>query len=320
MGLSQAAIDAAWPHWWSVEAAGSTSANLELHFSVARKLGLDPQSLVDASRRPEFRTLEHARFKNLTSETDEERAAISSFGIAVATLLIPGVPVGPFREFDVRQARVSLLKQHQFVGLLELLELCWAIGVPVVHLRVLPREQKRMAAMAVSIGGRGAILLARDSVYAPKIAFYLAHELGHLVLGHLGIESAIVDLGSEPGERKGENDVEELAADRFALELLTGSGNTEILPSQGHYNAPGLASAALAAAEELRIEPGTLALCLGYSTSNWALVNSAMQFIYGPGQPVWRIVNQVAASQLQISEIPEDARPFIESVLGFPSK
>ena len=49
LGLSNAAIDAAWPRWWSAEAESSASARAELAFGVARRLGLEPESLIEIS-------------------------------------------------------------------------------------------------------------------------------------------------------------------------------------------------------------------------------------------------------------------------------
>jgi hypothetical protein len=175
-----------------------------------------------------------------------------------------------------------------------------------------------MAAMAVSSGERDAILLAQDSLFPAKIAFFLAHELGHLMLGHVGAGTAIVDLGDEPGEDR--HDEEELAADRYALELLTGHPDFRVGTDMSRYNAPALADAVLRTAPQLRIEPGTLAMCFGYSTSNWAVVNSALKFIYRTAEPVWTVVNKVAASQLHLDRVPGDARPFIEAILGMSSR
>jgi hypothetical protein len=320
LGLSDAAIEAAWPKWWTDDAQNSPSATLELYFSIARKLGIDPRSLYEGES-PRFVWQEQARFKHLTTETLQERAAISSFGRSVGALLVPLVPqVDLARIPGAAALRDAILGSGEpFVTLANLLSLCWGLGIPVVHLRVTPWSEKRMAAMAVRIGERSVILLARDSIYPATIAFYVAHELGHVLLGHLGAESAIVDLGtpSELGNvlELGE-DIEERAADRFALELLTGSPDLSVLPQSSSYNAPALAAAVLDAAPELKIEPGTLALAFGFSTKNWAAVNSAMKFIYRRGTPVWRVVNEIAVHQVDLTSVPRDSRPFLESVLG----
>ena len=80
LGLSSAAIEAAWPGWWSDEANSSLSAQAELRFGVARRLGLDPRSLLDDREAPRFMWREEARFKHLSGEGELEQAGITSFG------------------------------------------------------------------------------------------------------------------------------------------------------------------------------------------------------------------------------------------------
>lgn len=320
LGLSDRAVDAAWPRWWSDEAEASASARVELRFSVARKLGIDPSSLVEDTQ-PRFVWKDEARFKHLSGEGDLELSAISSFGRAAGSLLIAGTPnVIPIMGSTPQELRKILLNEQQpFVGLRDLLSLCWSVGIPVIHLRVFPWRQKRMAAMTVRIGERSAILLGKDSNYPPHVAFYLAHELGHILLAHLGRDLAIVDLEpSATGER--EEDTEEVAADRFALELLTGSPKPVVLPARHHYNASELARIALRSAARLGVEPGTLALCFGYSTNDWATANASMRRIYDAGKPVWREVNKIARTQLALDEMPEDALDYIDALLGTQTK
>lgn len=316
LGLSDAAIDAAWPEWWSDSADPSPSARLELRFSLARKLGLDARSLVDEEGAPRFIWRDEARFKNLSGESDSERAAIASFGRALGSIVLgAGGARQAILPSNAMTIRNSILSSRPFVGLRDLMVLCWAAGIPVVHLRIFPLPQKRMAAMSVRVGDRSAVLLGKDSMYPAPIAFYLAHEIAHIALGHLSRETAIVDLESERLALGGA-DQEEDEADRFALQLLTGRTDPRVLPAPGAYNAPGLADAVLHSATALHIEPGTLALCFGYSTGNWAVANSAMQFIYSSAKPVWNEVNKLAFRELSIEQIPSDTRPYLQSVLG----
>ncbi len=75
-------------------------------------------------------------------------------------------------------------------------------------------------------------MLARDSEFPSYLAFYLAHELGHVSLGHLSANPVVVDFGDHnllsPGE-----DAEEIAADRFALEVLDGFPFACCVPEDG---------------------------------------------------------------------------------------
>jgi hypothetical protein len=320
IGLSDAAIQAAWPEWWSDAADPSPSARAELRFSIARKLGLDPPSLLDEEGVPRFVWKDEARFKHLSGESDAERAAITSFGRALGSLLVAAAPSpsGTIGQASAADLRDTILRSQRFVRLIDLLSLSWAVGIPVVHLRIFPAVRKRMAAMAVSVADQNAILLAKDAMYPPHIAFYLAHELAHIALGHVTTDTAIVDLESD-FHASDTTDEEEAEADHFALELLTGRSEPQVVPAPGDYNAPGLAKAALESGPALRIEPGTLALCFGYSTQNWAVTNSAMKFIYAAPKPVWQEVNRLAALELTLDHIPTDARSYVTAVLGAPA-
>lgn len=320
IGLSDGAISAAWPLWWSENAEASTSARAELRFGVARRLGLDPHSLLQERDEPRFLWREEARFKHLSGETERERAGITSFGHATASILLGASPPSPSSLAGVaaRELRASVLATGRpFVTLVDLLSLSWALAVPVIHLRVFPWPQKRMAAMTVNVGGRAAVLLGKDSSYPATIAFYLAHELGHIALDHVAADQQIVDLEDEARTRDGEDD-EERGADAFALELLTGEPEPTVLATgSGRAHGRSLAHAALASAQDLRIEPGTLALCFGHSTGDWQTANSALDHIYTDARPVWTDVNAIARQQLELADLPLDALDFLDAVLGY---
>lgn len=331
LGLSNAAIDAVWPEWWSEQAEESPSARAELSFGVARRLGLDPASLLGDGQEPRFLWREEARFKHLTAEDAVERAGIESFGRAVANAIAPQLEPAE-RSVDGRSAlevRDAMLRTRPYVGLGDLLALCWGVGIPVVHLRVRPWPQKRMAAMTVRAAGRPYVLLAKDASYPAVIAFYLAHEIGHIALGHVEDGGAVVDMdvagaaGDDGGDDEDAvavpvaDDEEEAAADEYALELLTGQTRPVVLPQrEGVASARELARTASSASEQLGIEPGTLALLFGYSTGDWATANASMRRIYSRPAPVWQMVNAIAADQLRLSDARGDAVTFLRAVLG----
>jgi len=323
-GISDSAIQAAWPRWWSESADESPSARAELHFSVARNLGLDPRSLIDVDQSPRFIWREEARFKHLSGEDEIEQAGITSFGRAVTSVLIRAVPeaVATIVGQSAGELRRALLAEDRpVVGLGDLLAMAWGTGVPVIHLRVFPWERKRMAAMTVRLGDRCSVLLGKDASYPPQIAFYLAHELGHIALGHIAAGDQIVDLdntGDEPDTQEGETDVEEREADAFALELLTGLPSPTILPARsGWATARELARTALAVADERQIEAGTAALIYGHSTGDWQLANAALRYIYPEPTEVWNSINGYARHELAFDQLTADGAEFLDAVLGY---
>lgn len=313
LGLAEHLVAAAWPGWWDEAAEASVSAQTELRFSLARKLGLDPQSLVEGS--PKFSWRGAGRFKHLTTEDESHRDVLTAFGSALAALLAQAAPSSLVTtEVTPEALRSAVLRRQAFVRLVDLLGICWSLGVPTIHLRLFPLSSKRMAAMAVGTGSRNAVLLGKDSEYPAHIAFYLAHEIGHIALGHVKDPKVLVDFEHLPGSS---DDAEEAAADAFALSLLTGQPHPKVVALSGH-SAKELARVALEAAPNLGIEPGTLALCFGYGTQEWATANAAMSYIYETPKPVWREVNELALTQLDLSRVGEDSADYLRAVLGGP--
>lgn len=311
-GLSDQAIAAAWPSWWDDAAASSSSARAELRFSMSRKLGLSPQSLL--GERVEFVWQDYARFKNLTAGDALQRGVLASFGVAVGRLLLRATPaVRPLVGIEASALRNAVLANREVVDLIGLLTACWALGVPVIHLRVFPLRAKSMRAMVVEADGRHAVLLGRDAFYPSPIAFTLAHEIGHAALGHVGSGKAIVDVGTPAF---GGDDEEERGADAYGLELLTGSAAPEITTSTDNFSARSLALACMASGPPRGIEPGTLALCVGYMKDKWAIANAALKHLYGERNDVWRVVNTIAQRELRWEELGEDSAQYLSVLIN----
>lgn len=316
-GLTDDAVTAAWPDWWGQEAEVSASANAELRFSLARKLGLDARTLL-GEQEPRFIWNDAARFKGFSGDPQGERPVISSFGTALSRLLLEATPnPGVFEPMTAAQLRQLLLNGRPHVGLLELLMASWSMGIPVIHLRVYPLSAKRMSAMSVRVGDRFAILLARDAVYPAPIAFHVAHELGHIFLGHLAEGTAIVDLEGLDELTTG-HDPEEQQADAFALETLTGRTQIELVVQGEGRGARQLAQEAFRVGQVERIEPGTVALAFGHATKAWATAMASLPHIYQQSLDVWSVVNGIALRQLALREIPDENESFIRAVMGAP--
>jgi hypothetical protein len=203
------------------------------------------------------------------------------------------------------------------VGLVELLMTSWSLGIPVIHLRVYPLSAKRMSAMSVRVGNRFAILLARDAVYPAPIAFHVAHELGHIFLGHLAEGAAIVDLESLDELTTG-NDPEEQQADAFALETLTGRPQLELVVQGEGRGARQLANEAFRVGQQEQIEPGTVAMAYGHTTQAWSTAMASLSHIYQQPIDVWSVVNRIALTQLALRDVPDESESFIRAVMGAP--
>jgi hypothetical protein len=263
--------------------------------------------------RVEFVWNDEAKFKHLSAGDAVQKAALTSFGMSVGRLLLRATPAPDVQPVPADILRAAILAGNQHVDLRSLLATCWALHIPVIHLRVFPLEAKSMQAMVVRSGGRFAILLGRDASYPAPVAFTLAHELGHIMLGHLDEAPALIDLKDSAIARDGDD--QENAADEFALTLLTGSPNPDIQTNLDRFNAPTLAKAVLDAAPKYRIEPGTLALCLAYRRHAWPVAMSALSFIYTQPKPAWREVNGVADGELGWDELNDEATNYLRNIM-----
>lgn len=311
-GIANAAINAVWPEWWSAEAGDSLSATAELTYTVARRLGLSPRALFDGS--PQFLWHDSTKFKNLGTTSEREQAILASFGTAVGRCALIATQPGEFPLTDAQRAREAILDQARFVGLPELMNFCWQAGIPVVKLRVFPLPRKRMQAMTVKVNRRYAILLGFESEYYARTAYILAHEIGHILLGHLEHSDSLLDM--DDPLTGADLDSEEVEAERAAFILLTGQSDPHVLADKDSYRASQLAQAAMKAADQVRIDPGMLALCLGHATGKWTETFGALKIIPPGTQPVSDQINQLATSQFDWEALSLANRDYLAHVMG----
>ena len=112
------------------------------------------------------------------------------------------------------------------------------------------------------------------------------------------------------------DDDEEKAADSFALELLTGRPSPVVTTEASLYTGRQLAAYLNSVAEELHIEPGTLALCFGHSTTDFALARISMELVYPMPVPGWRKGKGIAYSERQWDALSDDTVAYIRAVMG----
>jgi len=226
---------------------------------------------------------DETKFKRLSAAASAEEQALSSFGCAVARAAVAGAAAGDSTAtYSAGDIRDAVLQKAPFVDAEALLAFAWGVGIPVLQLRIFPLAQKRMHAMTAAVGGRAAVLLARDASYLAPMTFTLAHEIGHVMLDHLTGATAVVDF-EDPLVSPEPDDDEETAADRFALELLTGQPEPAVLTNIERFSATQLANAVAQQGPRLGIEPGVLAMCAGHSTKQWDKVYGSLKII-APGQ------------------------------------
>ena len=169
-----------------------------------------------------------------------------------------------------------------------------------------------MNAMTINVEGKYAILLARDASYPAIPSFILAHELGHIVKNHFGSASAIIDLDDE--FRKS-TDKQEKEADDFATSLII--GDKKITINIEPTSSKTLAEYLLALCKEIKIEPGILALHIGFLLNKWDVAMGALNYIYDKKKDVRVEINNIAFKEINREIINDDELYYLMNITGY---
>lgn len=309
------------PDWWDEQAEDSESAWLHLQLGLAQRLSIEPMSLLDPEKPLQLSEVGQPKFKHLAL-TDAQQRAANGFGQGLARLLVAATPEGayelPVSALELRQLMLED-DDHPWIGFGQLLQICAAFGIPVAHLTAFPAGIKGMAAMTTSVRQRGAIFTARKPTHPAQIAFYIAHELGHIALGHVRDGQSIVEaLTLDPGEGDDGTapDDEELAADRYAFELLTGKPELVVQGPLGKGTPQELVDLAVQAGEALRVDPGLMILCFGRQTGRWPISAAALKLLPDHTGEIPSQINRALRSQLDPEMLSSEDLAYLDAVVA----
>ena len=323
-GYPRSYIERLMPEWWDNSLFKTSAGALQFALILKQRLGLEASFGLDGELRIQAGA-RGARFKRRVDTNESELNVSVGLGVAISKLALFSAKK-PYRapSTDPRELRNEILglsgKKHvDFEGLLQL---CWGHGIPVLYLKDLPKTSKRMTGMAVSIDGRPVIVLGFSSPQHSRQLFVLAHELGHVLCGHLGNDWVLIDediaevtdsLIEVTNQRK---DSEEREADAFALALIR-NGHAKPLASVGRLSS-GTALAAKAAllGRELGIDPGHLILSYAKEHNDWARANQALG--YSPSQPsAIEVIQQCFRDGISLDELSIENQEYLLTIQGF---
>jgi hypothetical protein len=218
-------------------------------------------------------------------------------------------PVGSAK--DVRE---KINGTNACVSLASLIDFCWDNGVPVLHVSNFPKNSKKMDGMATIIESRPVIVLSKNIKYSAWLLFILAHELGHLASGHVKNGDAILDEKVSVDGTK--SDPEEIMADRYAIELLTGNPATAYTAKRW-LKATELANEAQRVGLVNRIDPGVVVLNYAHGAGHFPVGNAALNLLEPLADAVGE-VNRAMVARLDMDGISDDHREFLCRVTNAP--
>ncbi|MGK3988216.1 ImmA/IrrE family metallo-endopeptidase [Sorangium sp. So ce136] len=321
LGLSRKFVrSVALPSWWDDEAASKPAGYMQALMMLSRHLGIDLATLRDETAQVRLDEPAPCKLKKVRTASSEDVTLARTLAAQVARLAALGAQGEPSTIPSALEIRQQVFEQdRRWVDLDGLVEYCWSAGIPVLHISSFPRGAKKMDGLAARVNERPVIVISKDNKYSAWLLFILAHELGHIALGHVSEEQVLVD------ERVDESssDDEETEANRFALELLCGGKSARFMVGQGHRwpNAQTLAADAKKLGRQCRIDPGHIILNYAHSmgegttSSFWPVANAALKALEPHADAPARI-RQKMAEHLDWQAIPEDGSEFIMRMTG----
>ena len=312
------------PDWWDNSLFKTSAGAFQFAMILKQRLGLNVQFGQDGALEIQM-AAPQARYKRRSDTHEEELNIAASLGIALARLAIfcTSIPYEP-PQADPLAIRALVLSESKktFVDFEGLLDLCWFCGIPVLFLKGMPKNTKRMTGMTVNVDGRPAIILGFNTAQHSRQLFVLAHELAHILCGHLEDNGVLIDedisgvtdtlLGSQVVRKDGE----EREADAFALALLR-NGHTNPVREMGRPDsAATLASSAMSVGRAHAIDPGHLILSYAKEHDDWARANQALNFMPNPIGAI-ELVEQKFRANTVLESLSEENQEHVLFIQGF---
>lgn len=302
-GYSRSFVNSLLPDWWEDDIASSPSGLQQASLVLGKLLGVRPESLWTEQSSVTLSTPVGRKFKRRADAATDQLDIACAIAFATARLALRGFTreYRPDLLVDASQLRAKILGTAPWVALADLLEYCNEIGLPVIHLSHFPAGVKKMAGLAFEVEGRPIVVITQTKKHGYYL-FDLAHELGHITLGHVASNACIVDqkIDQESG------DEDERSANRFALELLTGDPDCTIRPAGRNLTGQELATAAQRFGVNRKVDPMHVVLNYGYATTHWGPANIALGVLAGDAISDQRLAQENLLRNLDAEGLGED--------------
>lgn len=221
-GFKEEFVDSAiLPDWWNQNCAEDLNLLQDIEIRVARFLNLPLASVRDPSTALAPPAYPGAQLRRVR-DVDRERlgpaihsalriaaAVVRNLRASVPSQAVPSPPDGLAWRKLIRHAGPA-------VTLDDILGDLWLRGIPVIPLDVLPAPS--FQGIACIVEDRPIILLSHKHDEPGRVAFLVAHEVGHIVAGDCAPDQPVVD---EEDEVMDDSNIE-LRADRYATQVLVG--------------------------------------------------------------------------------------------------
>jgi hypothetical protein len=312
LGFSKTQVKVLLPTWWSADIEGTPDGASQLAVIISRRFNLDLPDLLAGKATHKQEDFGIA-YKHAASTHYPTLNPATQIAKALTLAVLDGMTL-PFLGVPSTAAEIeNAIRRASPSGLLDLDAIaayCWTRGIPVIPLAQLPTGLRKMDGAAMNIKGRPAIILSRNTTSKSWLSFILAHELGHIALGHIAEGTAIVDvkLTHEATQLADtDTDSQEEEANQFALTLLGGT----LVPQEIDQWSPHLTSTEIAL-KSLEFQAahhfpaGHIALRYGFKYKRWIDAQNALRFMPEDKDPEGALAS-LMKTQIDFDKLAEDS-------------
>ena len=302
------------PEWWTNEVDETSGVLTEGALYISRRLNLNMQSLLNRELKPEFNFPCELKFKLKTGTNNHQLTIpyVISARIAEMVAYACNKPYQPLDNVSISAIRQDILARQNSVDLQGFLDFCWGQGIPVIHFDEFPPKVHKFHGMVGYFCDRPVILLSLKAKSPSRLLFIAAHELGHILQGHLTQEKPLVDeeISLES------TDKEELEANEAAGELLLGAANKNYSIAQD-YTSKQLANYAQKISADERVDAGVVARNYGWHKKQpyYKFVENAMK-ILEPDANAPQEINRYLKQNLDWEKLGDDNQDYLTEMLN----
>lgn len=303
VGYNQKYVQSLLPDWWDDEIAETPAGLQQASLILGQTFSVRAETLWTKDAEPALNLPQGIRFKRRENVVADDLSIACAIARSLARIVLKAFPIKPKPVFypDASALRKQLLADKKWISFHDILQHCLDNGIPVIHLQHLPNKAKKMDGLAFEQSGRPVIVLTQNHPHGYAL-FDLAHELGHITLGHVSAEHSVIDQKIDAEA----DDEDERAANRFALELITGNPECKIVPVGRWLSGNELASAALYHGHNNQIDPLHIVLNYGHSKKLWGAAHAAINEIAKNTQTDQEILRNTLWQALNLDELNED--------------
>lgn len=320
VGLTKSQVTELLPEWWAPEVARSEAGLWETAVLLGRRLSLEAGALIQGQIQ-QTPDLSPPRFKHTVRVTPTQLGPAALMAASLAKAVLGATPehTGVIRHTAASIREELLRMSDSRIDFEALLNFCWSHGIPVIPLPNLPRGIRKMDAAAIKVGPRAAIVISLRNNSKAWLSFLLAHELGHICLGHVPENAAIIEgslSDSTEFDAESQLDSQEREANAFAHELLGGAEADALIARWGNsIPAVTLAATAMQQAQSVRTAPGHLILRYAFRTHRWPDARTALNFLSEDLDAQASLIQRMQ-QEIDTSQIAEDMQGYVEQLTG----